>query len=591
MRAVILAAGRGSRMGRLTAEQNKSLLEVGGRPLLGRIVDSLVDHEVRKIVVATGYLAHRVQQYLLDAYPEIDFEFVHNPEFAGTNNARTLALALDCSDVDDDVLVIESDLVYDPSLIAKVLRSPHRNVALVAPLASGADGSVAHVTEGRIEAITPASGHPGLDADGVYKTVNIYKFSAALAYTTLRKTLDEHSRNVDRQAYYETVLGSLIVRGEAAVHVEVVEGEAWAELDDPMDLARARYVFEPDSRPSILERARGGHWNYPVLDFTELRNMHFPTPEMHDELAGALPDLTTRYGSSQSVLDEKLSYFVPCRADRVILLNGLSQIYPLLREWLSGKRVLIPNPTFGEYSRVFPEADRYQDHFGFDPAALESSAGGYDAVVIVNPNNPTGTVIETSWIAEFARANPDLVVIVDESFVAFSTEASLCAQIEAQGIANLVVLRSLSKELGVPGLRLGYLFSVGEGVMDFVRERTPIWNAGSVAEAFLELLLKHRAEFARSIEATLADRSRFSEELREVPIVSHVREGGGNFVVVQLEGAPEVLGDVPGRLLRDWGIYVKDISERIDDGSFYLRLAVRLPEENRRLAAALSAIS
>jgi len=266
----------------------------------------------------------------------------------------------------------------------------------------------------------------------------------------------------------------------------------------------------------------------------------------------------------------------------------LSQVYPLFEERLAGKRILTPHPTFGEYSRVFPQADRYEDRFGVDQAALADSVGGYDALVIVNPNNPTGTVVATSWIVELALANPDLQVIVDESFIAFSSERSLRQEAEAHGIENVVVLRSLSKELGVPGLRLGYLFSLNGDVTRFVRKRTPIWNVGSVAEAFLELLLKHRDDYVRSIEATLDDRARFSERLRQVPLVSRVYEGGGNFVVVKLNGPRDRLKELPERLLNRWGVYVKDVSERMGDGGSYLRLAVRLPEENRRLEAALA---
>lgn len=587
MRAVILAAGRGCRMGALTESRHKSLLEVGSRPLLGRIVDSLVEQGIGEIVVVTGYLSEQVERYLRAAYPKLAIEFVHNDEFATSNNSRSLALALNGND--DDVLVVESDLIYDPSVIGRVLGSPHDHVALVAPFANGMDGSLAHVVEGRLRSITSGSASgskPG--AGDVYKTVNIYKFGKSLVGSSLRPALEEHGCNGPREDYYETVLGSLIERGVADVYGEIVDDEAWAEVDDPNDLDRARFLFEPENRRTILERACGGHWNFPILDFTELRNMHFPTAEMHEALARRLPELVTQYGSSQRVLDEKLAHFLECSAEHAVLLNGLSQVYPLFEERLAGKRILIPHPTFGEYGRVFPDADRYEDRFGIDQAALADSVRGYDALVVVNPNNPTGTVVETSWIVELALAHPDLQVIVDESFIAFSSERSVRGEAETCGIENLVVLRSLSKELGVPGLRLGYLFSLNDAVARFVRKRTPIWNLGSVAEAFLELLLKHRDDYARSIEATLNDRARFSERLRQIPLVSHVYEGGGNFVVVKLDGPRNRLKDLPERLLNRWGVYVKDVSGRIGDGASYLRLAVRLPEENQRLEAALA---
>ena len=78
-------------------------------------------------------------------------------------------------------------------------------------------------------------------------------------------------------------------------------------------------------------------------------------------LAHALPDVITGYGSRQEILDEKAAFFLGCDPSRVRLLSGAAQAYPILGHWYKDKRVAIPAPTFGEYSRCLPHAATYPD--------------------------------------------------------------------------------------------------------------------------------------------------------------------------------------------------------------------------------------
>src|SRR6185312_7111723 len=109
------------------------------------------------------------------------------------------------------------------------------------------------------------------------------------------------------------------------VRAVLVESSQWAEVDDPNDLASARYVFEPGQRSHILAETMGAYWNFEVLDFSFLRNMYFPTDAMFAAMRRALPGLVRNYGSAQTVLDQKLGYALACRADRLLCLNGGAQ--------------------------------------------------------------------------------------------------------------------------------------------------------------------------------------------------------------------------------------------------------------------------
>ena len=123
-----------------------------------------------------------------------------------------------------------------------------------------------------------------------------------------------------------------------------LKGESWSEVDDPNDLQVAEFAFHKN-RKEILEYNFGGYWNYDVLDFCFIRNMYFPNHAMISELRNSLPDLIHNYGSRQSVLDRKMSWFLLCKEANVLALNGASQIYPMLASRFGAAKALIPAPV------------------------------------------------------------------------------------------------------------------------------------------------------------------------------------------------------------------------------------------------------
>ncbi|MGH3426885.1 MAG: aminotransferase class I/II-fold pyridoxal phosphate-dependent enzyme, partial [Mycobacteriales bacterium] len=427
--------------------------------------------------------------------------------------------------MDADIILIESDLLYEPAVITRLLASEHPNVALVDRYRIGLDGTVVSVSASNvITQVIPASlQDANFDFSDKFKTLNIYKFSAEFCRTTFRKLLTYYSRIIDDNCYYELILGILIYMQQVQVHAEALDGELWAEVDDPNDLRNSDFTFTPSSRREYLESSWGGYWNTPVTDFAFIRNMYFPTSSMMSQLRAHLPELVTNYGSSQAILDLKLAYFLRCDPDYVHLLNGASQFFSsALRRWFQPAQVLLPEPTFGEYSRIFPGARTYGDSGVIDIGEVEEKARGMDLVVVVNPNNPTGTTIPVDEIKMLATRLPDKLVLVDESFIEFSGQQSLIPWAEATGTANVMVLKSLSKSLGVPGLRLGYVFTVDRTLGARIVDELPVWNVNSVAEHLLEIILKYRDDLDDSVTRTVVDRECFAAALDDLFIVERV---------------------------------------------------------------------
>jgi histidinol-phosphate/aromatic aminotransferase/cobyric acid decarboxylase-like protein/choline kinase len=592
MQAVILAAGRCRRMEPISSTCHKALLEIGGSTILGRALDSLIQAGVDPITVVTGYRSEDITQFISAKYPGSPVRFVHNERYSTTNNIVSLALALESLTYEEDVILIECDLLFEPHLITELVNHPGTNVALVDRYRTGMDGTVVSIENGYVNQVFPTTRQNiEFRYGNKFKTLNIYRFDRMFCKKTLRPMLSAYANNVDDNCYYELVLGMLANVPEHRISAQIVRESDWVEVDDPNDLTVARFSFEPRERARVLDRSFGGHWSFNVLDFSLPRNAYFPPAAMNAALSHSLPNVITGYGSRQEILDEKIAVFLGCEPSRVYLLNGASQAYPILRHLYKNRRVAIPVPTFGEYPRCFPNASTYGDSLGADPQQLEFLARNVDLMVIVNPNSPSGVTMPTRSIYDLAAGTPATMFLIDESFLAFSGQPSLLSLLEARPLDNVAVLTSLGKALGVPGLRLGYLYTPSVELRQAFLEFMPIWGVNALAEFFLELTIKFRADLEKSIALTIAQRSRMRRLLEEQPLVRQVHEGGGNFLLVQLRGEdPRTASWLRQNLLASSRIEVKDVSDRYSDRLPRLRLAVRTQEDNDRLLQSLQSL-
>lgn len=591
MKAIILAAGYGNRMRPLTDNEHKTLMKVANSTIIDRIVEALLANDVRDIIVALGYRSVELQEYLVQRYSDAcNFSFVLNERYRETNNIHTLALVFESCPIDDDFILIESDLIFEDAVIERLIRSPHATVALVDRYRSGMDGTVVKLDGGRvINVIPPHLQGRDFEFSDKFKTLNIYKFSREFCQRDFKKILTYYARTIDDNCYYELILGLLIYMHRENIYAENVEGLSWAEVDDPNDLRLAEFQFNPAARQEILDGAWGGFWSYPITDFAFIRNMYFPPASALSEVKNNLFDLMANYGSCQKILNEKLGYFTLLPAESVVLLNGAAQAFPILKQWLAGKKALIPRPSFGEYTRMFPLAacyadsgDRYVD--AFVEACQQCDI---DVVVVVNPNNPTGSLVPSGIVLEQIQRHPEKFFVVDESFIDFSGDESL-ETLAPSTLDNFVVVKSLSKVLGVPGVRLGYIFTHHRALHRYFMDNLPVWNMNSIAEFMLEILLKHRNAFKASIAATIRDREEFAASLRQCPAVESVFPSSANFLMVRLACDAGAVSALSRKLLDEHQVYVKSGSEKFGDGAGYLRLAVRLPSENAALVDALT---
>ena len=151
MQAIILAAGMGKRLGRYTKEATKCMVKVNGKTLIEYAIESLVQNNIRKLIMVIGYKGDVLRDFIKEKFNKsnlngMEIEYIENPIYDKTNNIYSLYLACDKL-MQDDTILLESDLIYRPQIIFKLIESSEKNLAVVSPFESWMDGTCTMLDE------------------------------------------------------------------------------------------------------------------------------------------------------------------------------------------------------------------------------------------------------------------------------------------------------------------------------------------------------------------------------------------------------------------------------------------------------------
>ena len=586
MQGLILAAGRGTRLGRLGESTPKPLLTLPtGETLVTRLIRQMFEAGATTITVVVGHMAGLVTGRIRTDFPDAQIEFVTAHDFSTTNNVVSMLIGLttcrQSATPGDGLIFAECDVLLGDGTLSDVVALEYPNVAVVSPFAAGMDGTVVSLAGSTVsEIIPPRLQSARFPLEDFYKTVNVYLFNWQSWASRLPQLLRWQIEEVGTSDYYENALGMIVYALQNEMYAHVIPQLSWHEIDDLNDLRVAQEKIFPGHDVGSVMRTHGGWWDLPYLDFAYLRNMHFPPANVFSQISQALPALLQNYGSSQQRVDEKLSWLLNVDSANLVALPGLSVIYPQLSAMLDNERTWIPEQTFGEYLHRFPRASRYAD----SAWATLLTNGDVNNLVLVNPNNPTGALISTEEVLLAARNHPATRFFVDESFISFTREPSLLS-IEHLP-PNILLARSMSKELGMPGLRLGFVYSTNTDLIQKIRSAQPVWALNSIAEFAITLLLKFRKEYQQSLEHFWDDKAKMLRLLSAEPGVRVLDNVEGSFLLVNLEHSlyPDLLNALGGHR-----ILVKDLSARFVNESAVstIRLAVRPSSDVELLIDAL----
>jgi Histidinol-phosphate/aromatic aminotransferase and cobyric acid decarboxylase len=325
-------------------------------------------------------------------------------------------------------------------------------------------------------------------------------------------------------------------------------------------------------------------------------NSYFPPDHIMQELFERLPYALKYYPSSNESIADNIALFSGVEnPDWIVAGNGSTEIISWLNSIFIKESIFVPVPSFGRWIeeplglgvevKTMPHSDANLQSISakdYVDAVLKSNANN---AVICNPNNPTGTLFSREdilWIlGELTHLDN---IIIDESFIDFSSENPPSVKNDVANFNNTWVLKSLGKNLGLHGVRMGYAISC-EANIARMKKHLPYWNVNGITEMLLSLIKNEQVAYDESRLKTINDAIYLSEcveEIRELTVFpTH-----SNFIFVKL--ADEFDGeDLRNRMLQDHACLIRNCGNKLGSSKQYFRIAARPVDDIHYLVAAL----
>ena len=279
----------------------------------------------------------------------------------------------------------------------------------------------------------------------------------------------------------------------------------------------------------------------------------------------------------------------------IIVGNGSTELIYLLPRVLNPRTALILQPTFTEYQaslksmgctvRHLPLDERTQFSVKIDD--ILPLLPKVNVVYLCNPNNPTGILVKRDDLKFLISkaAKRGVLLVVDESFIDFSGEESLAD--EAVKRKNLIILKSMTKFFGIPGLRLGYLITQGKIVARLNKHKEP-WSVNVLAQRVGEVCLNDDHFYDNSREFVSRERLYLYTQLNDIKGLK-VYDSSSNFLLSKIVKNGLSSTEIYNTLARE-GLLIRDCRSFRGMGTKFIRIAVKRRKQNQLLIKAIRKI-
>lgn len=601
MQAIILAAGRGARLNRLTENQTKCMVKINGVTLIERMLKQLESCGVKRIVLVDGYQAENLEQFVKSLKIGTTIEFIRNNDYFKTNNIYSLYLARNYL-ANDDSIVIESDIIFDERILKELLLDPNEAVAVIDQYKSWMTGQGVQLN--KKEEIVGFLNEDEVDHNQIkasFKTVGMYKFSSMFFKNYYLPFLNAYIEVFGNNEKYEQVLSVLTSNSRTNIHTCFVGNGNWYEINDIQDVDLASTLFstnEEQIAEAMLGRW-GGYWRYPqYLDYFYLVTPYYPPKALIEEMKANFEDLLIQYPSGMKVNALLAAKEFMVDPENIVIGNGAAELIKSLMECLSGATGFV-RPTFEEYANRYAKGNKVElfvenENYSYSANDIIAffSQKRICNLVLINPDNPSGNYIckkDMMRLFEWAKER-NIKVVVDESFVDFAEEedSTLIKQAILNEYPNIYVIKSISKSYGVPGLRLGVLASGDIEMISWIKKDVAIWNINSFAEFYMQIAGKYKKDYQIALQKFKLERKKFELQLETLPQI-RVIPSQANYVMVELLGGISA-ETVKRRMLIDHHIFIKTLGKKLKTERQYLRLAIRNRSDNDRFILAFKSV-
>jgi histidinol-phosphate aminotransferase len=609
-RAIVLAAGVGSRVSEGGDLAPKPLRRVAGVPLVVRVLRTLEAAGVEHAVVVIGHAGHLIKEAVAaEAELGLAVTFVENTDYLKKSGVSVLAAA---AYIDRECLLTMADHLYSPELVKRLLAAelPADGAALAVdydlPRCFDLEGATKVAVErGRIVRIAKElAAYDALDT-------GVFRVGPSL--------VAELSRVVEQNgdASLSDGVQALSRRGVVAA-VDVGEVR-WIDVDTQPALERAEAMLrvfgddlgdEPGSSDSQIDpeaiETFAPSWVRAAKPYDE---NHFAVAErkgaarmMSNEspfppsprVMQAIIDAASRgnhYPGGSKVLSDKISRREGLATGSVLFGAGSTELIDVvIRTFVGpGEEVLLSVPTFSMYearTRVtggIPVLVPMTDSHDHDLNGLIRAVNERTKVLFLcSPNNPTGNRMSQTDLRRMLRLG--LPTVIDEAYFDFETDGSSTGLLAE--FPNAIVLRTFSKAFGLAGMRLGYALAHPVVIRLLSRVKVP-WNVPSLVLAAATAALDDQAEFEARREELSSGRTELYDALSLVPGLAPV-QGEGNFVLIDVSRTGQSAERLVEQLL-DHGVLIRSLTVHHAAKS-YVRVTVGMREQNLRCVRAFERV-
>ena len=278
--------------------------------------------------------------------------------------------------------------------------------------------------------------------------------------------------------------------------------------------------------------------------------------------------------------------------ENILIGAGAAELINTLKH-VVGLKLALTIPSFNEYVRCFPNKEityinSALNNYKLSLDNLLEVLNKVDTLIVISPDNPSGSQLDLNEINEllnYAKIKNKKIVF-DESFGDFSdSRFTLFDDNILNKYPNLIVIKSISKSYGVPGLRLGILGCSDQNIINLVNNKLPVWNINSFAEYFLQIISIYKKEYIDACNTIVNERKIFYEELKTIKNI-YVYESQANYFMIKLNvGKAQTLAEY---LLNNYNILIKVLTNKngFDSGE-YIRIAIKTRKENNYLYESL----
>ncbi|MGC9965959.1 MAG: threonine-phosphate decarboxylase CobD [Syntrophobacteraceae bacterium] len=333
-----------------------------------------------------------------------------------------------------------------------------------------------------------------------------------------------------------------------------------------------------------------------ILDFSASINPLGPPPGLARVISGCFRRLESYPDIHNRLLVDAISKFHDIDPECIAVGNGSTELIYWLPRALGVSSALVVSPTFGEYAKAFElQGTRLQRLLSapencFQPRAEHLQAAlqkdPVQAVLLTHPASPSGALMDgglIDWIVENGSKSGSTLFLIDEVFIDFCEQASLKRFIERS--QNVAIIRSLTKFYGLPGLRIGYLLAPPR-IAAKVRRHLPPWSVNTLAQTAGAYCFAQERYRHKTLKLIAKERLRLSRELSAIAGLT-VFPAEANYLLLRMDRRLAPASSLKREIFERDRLLIRDCGsfEGLDD--WYFRVAVRLPDQNDRLIAAV----